>query len=255
MAASSSSTATAIAMLNVTNPSIQTGLTMVIDMTGHTRCKCSFCGIANHNITQCAELTRFENQLLEKWRENLNTPDVFVDWVYNSFESKMVPYTRRIYALNQQKTCRFDEFACLNAICNRMNSLHLSSFIEASIQRNELLQQEQLLEELEAEQLQSVANQSFLEDQSNSTVNKKRKVLLIYDDEAHASRDCTERDCGICLDSFPRKHMVSLNCGHLFCTPCGVKLRQEISSCASCRLPITETTVSSLETFDLIKRA
>ena len=229
--------------------------TIVIDLT-ISRGKCGFCSVNGHNITQCRDLITFENTLLAKWRENLPKPDLFVEWLWGMelFEAKMIPYTRRIYALNQQKCFRYDKASCLSAICNRMNTLHLASFIEATIDRHEVLEQEQMLAELEAEQMQAASAASFNEDGSRApTPSRKRKVVLIFDD-CDTAEDSSDHSCSICFDSFQRKDMVKLNCGHLFCPPCGVKLRQDLDTCAICRVPITETCVSSFDSLQFLKK-
>ena len=85
---------------------------IVIDLTTTEVRNCSFCALPNHNISSCQELVRFENMLLEKWRENVTSPHVFIEWLRENYGDKMVPYTRRIYTLNYQKTYRYDEFSC-----------------------------------------------------------------------------------------------------------------------------------------------
>lgn len=244
-----------VTLLNASNPSPDSGLTLVVDLTQSRNSCCSFCGVANHRITNCNDLLLFENSLLEKWRKNLSTPDLFIDWVRENFQNKLVPYTRRIYTLNHQKNSRVDEFSCLSAICNRMNTLHLSSFITGSIERQELLEQERLLAEIEAEQLAEATAESFAAAaEENNVVNKKRKVLLIYDNE-HNSAKCSEANsCNICMEDFPTKLMVRVNCGHLFCSPCAVRLRQDFSHCANCRSPITETVVFSYKSLSMLKK-
>lgn len=224
------------------------GSPIIIDLTVMNK-KCSFCAENTHVITQCYELRRFEDLLLAKWRDNIQTPELFMQWVRETYATKMVPYTRRIYARNQQKTGRFDEFSCMASIVNRMNILNLGPLISDNIRRFELLQQEQLLEDIEHDQRIAAENESF-QMASNSNVGaagSKRKVVLIMDEGVNKSEYGVLHQCSICQDSFKRKKMIRLNCNHLFCGPCGTQLRYNFSNCALCRDPITESYVIALK--------
>ena len=223
--------------------------TVVIDLTASTDVRnCSFCALPNHNISSCNNLQRFENMLLNKWRENLTRPHVFIEWIRDNFEEKMVPYTRRIYTLNYQKTYRYDEFSCMNAICNRMNTLNLTSYIEANISRHDILEQERLLAELEEEQVAAAQQESFdLPAPRSQPSDKKRKLMLIYDKETFKQLSLENEDvsgkvqCSVCWGDFSKKCLVRLNCSHLFCTSCTDRLED----CAICRAPIVERFVCS----------
>jgi hypothetical protein len=222
---------------------------IVIDLTIRNQ-KCSFCAENTHVITQCFELRRFEDLLLAKWRDNIQTPEVFMQWVRETHVTKMVPYTRRIYVWNQQKTGRFDEFSCMAAIVNRMNILNLGPLISDNIRRFELTQQQQLLDDIEEDQRIAAENESFQMasgSSSSSALGNKRKMVFILDDGVDQSEHNIEHECVICQDSFKRKKMIRLNCRHLFCGPCGTKLRSDFSNCALCREPITESFVIALK--------
>lgn len=224
---------------------------IIIDLTIRNQ-KCSFCAENTHVITQCYELRRFEDLLLAKWRDNIQTPDLFMQWVRETHVTKMVPYTRRIYAWNQQKTGRFDEFSCMAAIVNRMNILNLGPLISDNIRRFELVQQQQLLDDIEEDQRLAAENESFQmasNSNSSSSAGNKRKIVLILDEGVNKSEHDMQHECIICQETFKRKKMIRLNCNHLFCGPCGTKLRANFSICALCREPITESFVIALKKF------
>lgn len=227
----------------------RTASPIIIDLTIRNQ-KCSFCAENTHVITQCYELRRFEDLLLAKWRDNIQTPEVFMQWVRETHVTKMVPYTRRIYVWNQQKTGRFDEFSCMAAIVNRMNILNLGPLISDNIRRYELVQQQQLIDDIEEEQRIAAENESFQmasSSSSSSALGNKRKIVFILDEGVDKSDFETKHDCVICQESFKRKKMIRLNCSHLFCGPCGTKLRSDFSNCALCREPITESYVIALK--------
>lgn len=229
--------------------SSRVGSPIIIDLTLMNK-KCSFCAENTHVITQCYELRRFEDLLLAKWRDNIQTPELFMQWVREMHANKMVPYTRRIYAWNQQKTGRFDEFSCMASIVNRMNILNLGPLISDNIRRVELIQQQQLLEDIEEDQRLAAEDESF-QMASNSTsssgAGSKRKIVLILDEGVPVNERAVHHECSICQDSFKRKKMIRLNCNHLFCGPCGTQLRSNFSNCALCRTPITESYVIAVK--------
>ena len=108
-----------------------------------------------------------------------------MQWVRDTHVTKMVPYTRRIYVWNQQKSGRFDEFSCMSAIVNRMNILNLGPLISDNIRRFELVQQQQLLDDIEEEQRIAAENESFQmasSSSSSSALGNKRKIVLILDE-------------------------------------------------------------------------
>jgi hypothetical protein len=139
----------------------------------------------------------------------------------------------------------------MSAIVNRMNILNLGPLISDNIRRFELVQQQQLLDDIEEEQRISAENESFQmasnSSSSSSAAGNKRKIVLIMDEGVAKSEHDKEHECVICQESFKRKKMIRLNCSHLFCGPCGTKLRSDFSNCALCREPITESFVIAVK--------